>query len=401
MDAAPTSFAVALERLVALRWIALAMLAVVVAVVRWVLGVALPSGTLALILAVQAGLNLLSRRRLHAGVAVGAMEYGAHLLADTTAWGVLLFLAGGWYNPFVSLLLVPVVLAAATLPKAGSVALAGYAVLAYSLLARYHLSLPISGEHAMRLHLLGMWFNFVLSAVLVVGFMLRLRGQLTQRDAALDQAREAALRDERVLALGVQAASTVHELATPLNTLAVGLDNLRLLRPGEQGAELQRMEQQVARCRRVLQQLRETGREGPRVAPLGGWLEDIVRDWQVVRPDSRLELAVDAALAKRQLRLDDALRQAIFNLLDNAARASAEPLRMAARLEREAVELEIVDRGPGYEDATPAHALGIGLLLTRAALERLGGDLQLGRHSEGGTRALIRLPLYRMSAGHA
>ena len=160
------------------------------------------------------------------------------------------------------------------------------------------------------------------------------------------------------------------------------------------------MGQQIARCKAVLKDLREAGQREPEAAALRPWLEKILRDWQVVRPQSRVELTVDQPLAPRVLMLGDALRQAIFNLLDNAARASVQPLRMTARLAGEVLELEITDQGPGYEPEELTPPRGIGLLLTRAAIERLGGRLELSQRHEGGTRAAIFLPLSSLGRRH-
>lgn len=362
----------------------------------------LPYRPLALVLFMQAAFNLYTGWRCRQGSPLGMGELCGHMVVDLSFLGLLLYFTGGWLNPFVSFLLVPVVLAAAVLPPASAVACGLYAVLIYSLLARYYVILPVAGEHAMHLHILGMWFNFVLSAGLILLFMLRLRRELAARDAVLAQARERALRDERLLALGVQAASTAHELATPLNTLALGVENLSLFpAAAQQGEEIRRMGEQIARCKAVLQGLREAGRHEPQAVALGGWLEKILRDWEVARPQSRVELSVDDSLAPRVLILDDVLRQAIYNLLDNAARASSEPLRMTVRQVGAAVQLEIVDRGPGYEPQDPTAPRGIGLLLTRAAVERLGGHLALDKGAQGGTRAAISLPLDNLSWRHA
>ena len=390
----------ALARLVTVRWLSLAVLTGL-GWLSWVfLRLDLPYRSLVLVLCLQAAFNFYTSRRCRNGL-LGAGELCGHIVADLSFWGLLLYFTGGWLNPFVSFLLVPVVLAAAVLPPAPAVACGFYGVLIYSLLARYYVVLPVAGKHAMRLHILGMWFNFVLSAVLVILFMLRLRRELAARDAALGRAREQALRDERLLALGIQAASTAHELATPLNTLALGMENLSLLSPAQQEEEIRRMGEQIARCKAVLQGLREASRREPQAVALGLWLEKILRDWEVARPQSRIELSVDASLAPQVLMLDDVLRQAIFNLLDNAARASDEPLRMTVRQVGEAVELEIVDRGPGYEPQDSTMPRGIGLLLTRAAVERLGGRLALDRGAQGGTRAAISLPLNNLNWRHA
>ncbi len=387
----------ALARLAMVRWLSLAILTGLGGLSWEILRLDLPYRLLALVLVMQAAFNLYTSWRCRQGGPPGMGELCGHIVADLSFLGLLLYFTGGWLNPFVSFLLVPVVLAAAVLPPALAVACGFYGVLIYSLLARYYVVLPVAGERAMRLHILGMWFNFVLSAGIIILFMLRLRRELGARDAALERAREQVLRDERLLALGIQAASTAHELATPLNTLALGVENLPLLPAIQQREEIRRMGEQIARCKAVLQGLREAGRRGPQAAALGPWLGKILRDWEAARPQIRVELGVDDALASRVLMLDDVLRQAIFNLLDNAARASSEPLRMAVRQVGEAVELEILDRGPGYEPQDPLAPRGIGLLLTRAAVERLGGRLALDKRAQGGTRAAILLPLTNLS----
>ena len=86
----------------------------------------------------------------------------------------------------------------------------------------------ITGEHDahgwqadFNLHLLGMWFNFALSAVLIAWFVARMAQSLRERDQRLAVAREAALRNEQLVALGTLAAGAAHELGTPLSTIAV------------------------------------------------------------------------------------------------------------------------------------------------------------------------------------
>jgi two-component system sensor histidine kinase RegB len=66
--------------------------------------------------------------------------------------------------------------------------------------------------------------------------------------------------------------------------------------------------------------------------------------------------------------------------------------------------LAVTDRGTGLDPAvrddvglravsTKEHGLGIGLLLSRAALQRFGGRLDLKDAPEGGVEARIALPL--------
>jgi two-component system sensor histidine kinase RegB len=104
------------------------------------------------------------------------------------------------------------------------------------------------------------------------------------------------------------------------------------------------------------------------------------------------------------------LQQALINLLNNAADASRERLALHARWDRDALQIEILDRGPGVRPDTSkpllrpletdkAHGLGLGLFLTHAALQRLGGEVVLSDRDGGGTCTRVRLPLTRMDDG--
>jgi two-component system sensor histidine kinase RegB len=66
-----------------------------------------------------------------------------------------------------------------------------------------------------------MWLVFVISALLIAGFVAQLAAALRQRDRQLARWREKALRDEQILTLGMFAAGAAHELGTPLSTIAV------------------------------------------------------------------------------------------------------------------------------------------------------------------------------------
>jgi two-component system, sensor histidine kinase RegB len=113
---------------------------------------------------------------------------------------------------------------------------------------------------------------------------------------------------------------------------------------------------------------------------------------------------------RRQAFTDDPrLQQAVQNLLNNAAaaRRDGDPaieIHLDWTVDR--ITLGVRDHGPGFPPAVlaiagrqplPAHAngQGVGLLLTRAAIEQLGGRLELTNPPGGGARAEIILPSLR------
>ncbi|HSP31110.1 MAG TPA: sensor histidine kinase, partial [Halomonas sp.] len=196
-----------------------------------VLGFELDVPTVIAVIVSMALINVTTWWRLGRPRAVTHGEYLAHLMADVAGLTLLFYFTGGSTNPFITYYLGPVTIAAATLPWRHAWAVAGAAMLAYTALMLHYQPVPqLSQGHisgSLHLHVLGMWLNFGLSAGLVTIFIYKMAHALRSRDQALSRTREAALRNEQVLAVATQAAGTAHELGTPLSTMAVLLSEMR------------------------------------------------------------------------------------------------------------------------------------------------------------------------------
>ncbi|TNC96954.1 MAG: two-component system, sensor histidine kinase RegB [Gallionellaceae bacterium] len=92
--------------------------------------------------------NLLTWWRLSLDYPVSNLELFLQLCLDVNALTVLLYFGGGSTNPFVSLYLLPLVLAAATLPRRYTWGMAALTVACYSLLMVWYVPLPTGDAHA-------------------------------------------------------------------------------------------------------------------------------------------------------------------------------------------------------------------------------------------------------------
>ena len=390
-----------------LQWLRLASLAgqsAAMAWAAWGLDMALPWKALLGVLALLMLLAAVTQIRLSHPWVVGPRELVAHLLADLGGLAALLFFSGGWMNPFVSLLLLPVVLAAVTLPAAATWLLAGAALGLYTGLAFFHVPLPHEHAHSFELHLTGMWFNFAVSLLIVTVFVARLRQALAAQAQALARAREERLRDERLLALGLQAAGAAHELATPLNSIALLAEVLRAGAGRDHTADAHALQAQVQRCKSLLTRLsgRVADAEGTRRIAASAYVEELAEEWRLLRPAVPLHSGWQGPSPEIVCGLT--LDQAVLNLMNNAADASPQGLELQGRVESGELRLEVLDRGPGLDERVLRQAgsialpgkpdgLGLGLLLTNASIERLGGSVRMSNREHGGARASIHLPL--------
>lgn len=341
------------------------------------------------------------------------------LLFDIGQLGWMLVCSGGAANPFVSLLLVPIALAALFLPTREVIVVAVAAALAYAAAAWWgdppHHIHGVFGD-AFDLHLAGMAVNFALSAVLFVLVLTHLARQLKRRERELAELKERAARDEGILGLATQVAAMAHSLNTPLNTLLLLIDDLRdptapPLPAAVLAEDLDRAGQLVGVCRDHVQQLVRDGRDGGAAQALADFLDGVLERFALLRPDLRLDRHY--ALDEPTLRItaDPALRHLLLALLDNAADATRlqgqTRLAVAARSADGWLRIEIDDQGGGQLDARLASGrlfasdkqsgLGLGLALSHATVERLGGRLAL-LPGPSGARTLVELPLAALQA---
>ena len=334
------------------------------------------------------------------------------LVLDTLFWATWLFYTGGATNAFVSLLLLPVAIGAVTLPRWAPWVLTMLSTGMYSLMM---CTMPENRirHHGMDMssHYLGMWFNFVISALVLtitVGYIAK---RIRQKNAQLSYLREAQLRQERLLALGTVSAQMAHQMATPLSTLRLLVDEL-----AEEGVANDiepEMQQALSRCETTLAELRLATESIRQQKSYSLSVDKLVRDTQeqvqLLMPETQLNVEVESEASASRVKADTSLLPAILALIENGARASLEHTLTSkvslfvSAIEPNSVSFTIRDYGRGMEPsqltelgnnvANNPKGMGIGVLLSHASFERFGGQLSLSLHREGGMIASVILPV--------
>jgi two-component system sensor histidine kinase RegB len=254
-----------------------------------------------------------------------------------------------------------------------------------------------------------MWFGFVMSACLIAWLVAGMGRALRTRDRLLAEAREKALRDEKLVAHGTLATGAAHELGTPLATMAVVTRELeRNQLPDAVQRKLRIIKDQIGRCKAALSTLStsagEVRAEGGGLVPVQTFVDGLAERWQRRRPNVVLSLRVQQSGPRATVISEQTLEQALINMLDNAADASSAPLLLEAGWTATELRIDILDRGPGLHAQTAERVdqpktsqkefgMGLGLFLAHATVQRMGGEITLTDRPGGGTRTRIRVPL--------
>jgi two-component system sensor histidine kinase RegB len=383
-----------------LRWLAVLGQVVTVLLVTGPMQVPLAPAPLWIGVAALTAFNLYASWRATRGREPGPAELFAHLLADIVVLTWMVAWSGGIENPFASLFLLPIALSILALPARWLWATTACAVLGFAI--SVVVGRPLPHVHAMMgdafdLHKAGMLVSFAISAVVLLVFFTRLATISRAREQELAALRERFARNEGIVALATHAASVAHELNTPLATLTLMADEL----PDE--GDRDQMLDLIAQCRDRVRALAAPAEQGLHGTPVD--LEEVIDRWKLVRPAVELRRLGELAAGRV---VDPAVGHLLQALLNNAADAGEQAgvPRVDLLLEIRDGQLsgEIRDYGAGFGKAVPIlpatlfrtnkpDGLGIGLALSHATVERLGGELSMQATSEGsGVRVLFRLP---------
>jgi len=403
-----------LRRLVALRGMAVAAQLLTLAAVWKILELELDWQPMLLAIAGLVLVNSFTLLRLRSSKPISNLELFGQLCMDVLALSVLLYYSGGSTNPFVSLYLLPLVIAATTLPGRYTWGMAALTSACYSVLMFYYIPLPHNHQHdsdsAFNAHVVGMWLGFVFSTVVVAYFVVKMAQAVRSRDETLARVREEILRNERIVALGTQAAGAAHELGTPLSTMAVVIGELQHDADAQPGwcDALGILNEQVHGCKRILDKILADAQisGATSLQPADRLMAEVLDEWQLLRPTAPYQYHSDGAQPAPLVSVDGTLRAALMNLLNNAADAAPAPqaIEICSRWDAGNFTLEIHDRGRGLSEeaelkagsaffTTKAEGHGLGLLLANATLERMGGSVRLFNREQGGATTEIILPI--------
>lgn len=202
-----------------------------------------------------------------------------------------------------------------------------------------------------------------------------------------------------------------HELRSPLARLRIALALAERAGPEQREALWPRLTRECDRLEALISEILALARvdaEQAKAEPidLSALLLNIQKDALLNAPEQDIYLDSEPGLALQGW--PTLLERALDNLLRNAQRFNppGQPIELKATGDSERIVISVRDHGPGVADehleqlgkpffrapGQSAAGHGLGLAITRRAVERHGGSLTLGNHPQGGFVATLTLP---------
>lgn len=359
------------------------------------------------ILAVAVLVNIVTWVRLRQPAPVTYGEFLVQILSDVALIGAGLHHSGGDASLAV-LSFVPLTIAAATLPWQQTLVVFLAIFSLHELVCHYLPGAVWPDPTERRLDLL--------VGGLIASFVYCMARASRLHDEHLARMREKYLDQRHAAELGTMAASAVHQLSSPLATLAVLIGELRAGPGGspEQRGALDVMARQIDICKQISSRLLAfTGHEraegGGRMAA-DQFVARIVEKCRLMQPWMAVEHRACGRPPAPDILVDSSLEQAILVLL-HASPGGLRQIQIAHQWDEQFLRIGLYDYGPVSSvspddpEGTPLFSSRrapdtrhFDLLMARAAIHRFGGTIDSRLHGQDAMCMELALPLSSRNA---
>lgn len=205
-----------------------------------------------------------------------------------------------------------------------------------------------------------------------------------------------------------------HELRTPLTRLKLSLALSR--KKGQETAETERIEYEAEQLEQMIAELLELSRvklnanENKRNLELSETLNQVLddADFEAQQQQKILHIDIDESISVPLY--PRPLCRAVENLLRNAIRYADKEVTIQAVVQKQGIQIEILDDGPGVQKEADLEAIfapfyrpqsareresggwGLGLAIAKAAVQAHQGHIQAENNQSKGLRISISLP---------
>jgi two-component system, sensor histidine kinase RegB len=362
-------------------------------------------------------IGLLTNIYLQFGIKINQLKdyYASFFLVyDLIQLSFLLYLTGGIFNPFCTLLIIPAIVSSTFLSMGTTIILGLITSTLLLFISFFHLPLPgvdMNLLHFPYFYKTGIVISIFIGLIFLSYFGIRFAGETKKRSEALNKLQEVISKEYELESLGGQAAAAAHSLGTPLATISVVAKELKkeIGNEKEISKDIDLLISQTKRCSEILKKISKKQFEEDVFLShikFEDLLYEIIDSFKETS-SKEIILNVDNDQNKIAIQRTPEIIYGLRNFIGNAVKFSKSKVRINLSSNQELIEIKISDDGPGIPEdiinkigepyikakskvLSSNSGLGLGTFLGKTLLERQKAKLLFRRNSNlGGALVII------------
>ncbi len=402
--------------LIVARWLAIIGQSAAAVIAHFVFGIHLLLPAFATYIFLSISVNIFAIK-YHGRVALTTRQAFFYILHDTIQLAALLYLSGGLDNPFAIMLVAPLLIAASLLPLRHIIVLVTLNVFLLLFLQRWHIPLAWPVDHFEMHHIkeIAFFCALFISSMFMSFYIWRSTQDSREMAAALHITKMALARQQKLGALGAQATAAVHELGSPLATIAVIAGDMRKEKGFKKSVQedIALLNSQIARCQDILYEMSHSQDErinDKTMVPIPpkALIDVIIAPHRENHPNTKIYIRErgEQNIPPPLLYKTPELSYGLGNLLQNALQFARHYIEIDLFWDENDFSILIHDDGNGFPSgilskigepyistrSNDRSHMGLGIFIAKSFLESSGARLSFKNASYGGAEVKIRWP---------
>ena len=313
------------------------------------------------------------------------------LLYDTIQLSVLLYLTGGIINPFIILIIAPIIISATYLGAIWTILLSLLSITLIFTLNYFYI--PLEWNEAIiipRTYQIGLLLSLLIAIIFIAVYVYLFATSARKISDALSETKLQLSNQKKITEVGSLSAAAVHELSTPLNTIFLVLNDFlkdkKLIKNLDVLEDIELLKSEAERCKNILLKLSKNPQNLKDNFLKKVKISDIVKiNFEKFNTNKILKINTNNHVEK-EIIFKDEIMYALGNLIQNAIIYSKKFVFVDIKIKTNIYNIIISDDGPGFSKdiieklgqpyvSKNKKGLGLGIFISKNLIEGLNGEI--------------------------
>jgi len=398
---------VLLVNLIKIRWLAIVGQLIALFTIFFIFNFTIPLSECLLVVLLSILVNFISYFIQRGNSTLTDKKTFFFLLFDISQLVVLLYLTGGIFNPFVILILAPIIISASYLSAFWTILLSLYSIVLILIINFNYI--PLNWEQKFitpSLYNIGILVALIITIVFLAIYAYLFASSARKISSALSATELKLSNQKKTTEVAYLSAAAVHELSTPLNTIFLVLNDLLnekiLVTNSVLIKDIELLKSQAERCKEILlrlsknpQNLKDNFFEKIRIIDL------INLNFEKFNDNKKLILNNEDFNKESKIYFKDEVNYALGNIIQNAILYSKLEIKILLKINKNDFTIKIEDDGDGFSRdvldklgepyiSKNKKGMGLGIFIAKNLVENMKGNIIFYNSSNNGAVVEIK-----------
>ena len=383
---------VLLANLIKIRWLAILGQLTTLLVINFLLNFKIPLIECISVIILSLLINILSYFFQKKNSTLNYKKNFLFLLFDISQLVALLYLTGGIFNPFIILILAPIIISASYLPALWTILLSFYSILLILFINYYFIPLKWDQEFITpSIYNFGILFALIITIIFIAIYAYLFANSSRKISSALSEAKLKLSNQKKTTEVAYLSAAAVHELSTPLNTIFLVINDLVnekiLINNTFLMKDIQLLKSQAERCKEILlrlsknpHNLKDNFFEKIKIIDL------LKLNFDKFNDNKKLIFVFKNFNKENKIFFKDEINYALGNIIQNSILYSKSKITISLESFKNNLIIKIQDDGSGFSKdvldklgepyiSKSNEGMGLGIFIAKNLIENMKGSI--------------------------